>query len=88
MFVIFSTLPTEEVLAPEVVAPEEEVPQELQIVVEYLPPRFTQVLEDIEIVEGEKATFEAVVEGHEPIEVTWYKDTVEIEVGAIFQFLT
>ncbi|XP_072046919.1 titin-like [Amphiura filiformis] len=68
-----------EPFAPVVVAPEEEGPQELEIFIEYLPPVFTQEIIDVEVVEKEKVTFEAVVEGHEPIEVTWYKDTIEIE---------
>ena len=70
-----------EPIAPVVVAPEEEVPQELEISIEYLPPVFTQVIEDITIEEGKKVTFEAVVEGHEPIEVTWTHDSVEIQVS-------
>ena len=60
---------------------EEEAPQELQILIEYLPPVFKQVLRDIEVVEGERAVFEVEVEGHEPITVTWTHEEVDVKVG-------
>ena len=49
------------------------------------PPRFTQLLKDIETHEGEKVQFDCKVVGNPPPMVKWYRGKMEIQSSLDFQ---
>ena len=57
---------------------------------ESVPPKFTQLLKDIESIEGQVVKFECRVIGHPNPEVQWYrgrqliKNSADFQVGYIF----
>ena len=50
-----------------------------------VPPKFTQLLKDLESNEGERVVFECRVIGHPTPSVKWYRGRQEIQHSADFQ---
>ena len=50
-----------------------------------VPPKFTQLLKDIESNEGERVVFECRVIGHPTPAIKWYRGRQEIQNSADFQ---
>ena len=50
-----------------------------------VPPKFTQLLKDIESNEGERVIFECRVIGHPTPAIKWYRGRQEIQHSADFQ---
>ena len=53
-----------------------------------VPPKFTQLLKDIESNEGEKVTFDCRVIGHPAPAVKWYRGRQQVQNSADFQVVT
>ncbi len=56
----------------EVIMPVEKQPEDVEIEITLIPPEFVEPILSLEVVEGDKAVFEAHVIGSQPIEITWY----------------
>ena len=52
---------------------------------EVVPPKFTQLLKDLEGTEGQKVRFECRVIGHPTPEIRWFRDGNEIVSSPDFQ---
>ena len=65
----------------EVIMPVEKQPVEVEIEITMIPPEFVEPIFSLEVVEGDKAVFEAHVIGTQPIEITWYHAQELLEVG-------
>ena len=54
---------------------------------EVVPPKFTQLLKDLECTEGQKIRFECRVIGHPTPAIKWYRENQEIISSTDFQVL-
>ena len=52
---------------------------------EVVPPKFTQLLKDLEGVEGEKVRFDCRVIGHPAPEIKWFRENQEVISSPDFQ---
>ena len=52
---------------------------------EVVPPKFTQLLKDLEAHDGDKVRFECRVIGHPMPDIRWVKDNKEIQQSKDFQ---
>ena len=50
-----------------------------------VPPKFTQLLKDLEGVEGRQVRFDCRVIGHPTPEIKWFREHTEIKNSADFQ---
>lgn len=70
----------------EVIMPVEKQPEDVAIEITLMPPEFVEPILSLEVVEGDKAVFEAHVIGSQPIEITWYHSQELLQVGNIELF--
>ena len=77
---------SEETVEVEVIMPVEKQPEDVEIEITLMPPEFVEPILSLEVVEGDKAVFEAHVIGSQPIEITWYHSKELLQVGNIVGF--